>query len=175
MSWMPKFKQRLNAPISLVLIGLISAFIFIFATVSYTSFVSLAENISGGENEDVSVDLSGKKEGYASVLYDNTNGLPTSEANAIAETSEGFLWIGSYSGLIRYDGNTFERVDSTTGITSVVSLYTDKENRLWIGTNDNGLAVMDRGEYTFYEGEEGLMSNSIRSIVEDDDGDEEGD
>lgn len=129
-----------------------------------------AENISGDENDEVSVDLTGKKEGYAAVIYDNTNGLPTSEANAIAETSEGFLWIGSYSGLIRYDGNTFERVDSTTGVTSVVSLYTDSKNRLWIGTNDNGLAVMDKGEYRFYGDVEGLKSYSIRSIVEDKDG-----
>ncbi|MBE5905461.1 MAG: hypothetical protein E7277_01535 [Lachnospiraceae bacterium] len=47
-------------------------------------------------------------EGYSAVLYDNTNGLPTSEANAIAETSEGFIWIGSYSGLIRYDRNIIQ-------------------------------------------------------------------
>ena len=32
---------------------------------------------------------------YSAVLYNNTNGMPTSEANAIAETSDGFIWIGS--------------------------------------------------------------------------------
>ena len=59
----------------------------------------------------------GRSDNYSAVLYDNTNGLPTSEANALAETSEGFLWIGSYSGLVRYDGNTFERIDfASTGI-----------------------------------------------------------
>ena len=79
-----------------------------------------AENISGGDNDEIVVDPTGDGEGYAAVVYNNTNGLPTSEANAIAETKEGFLWIGSYSGLIRYDGSTFERIDSTTGVTSVV-------------------------------------------------------
>ena len=44
------------------------------------------------------------------MMYNNRNGLPTSEANAITQTSDGFIWIGSYAGLIRYDGNTFERV-----------------------------------------------------------------
>lgn len=132
--------------------------------------ISRAENSSGGDYEDMSVDPTTRGEGYSAVLYDNTNGLPTSEANAIAETEEGFIWIGSYSGLIRYDGNTFERIDSTTGITSVVSLYVDSKNRLWIGTNDNGVAVMDRGEYTHYNNVEGLKSSSIRSIVEDRDG-----
>ena len=49
-----------------------------------------------------SVDPTGRGEGYSAFLYDNTSGLPTSEANAIAQTDEGFIWIGSYSGLIRY-------------------------------------------------------------------------
>ena len=70
------------------------------------------------------VDPIHNEDSFSAVLYNNTNGLPTSEANDIDQTSEGFIWIGSYSGLIRYDGNTFERVDSTTGIVSVVSLIT---------------------------------------------------
>ncbi|MCR4556730.1 MAG: HD domain-containing protein [Saccharofermentans sp.] len=113
------------------------------------------------------VDPTGKKEGYAAFLYDNITGLPTSEANAIAETTDGFIWIGSYGGLIRYDGNTFERYKSTTGIASVVSLFVDTRDRLWIGTNDNGAAVMDsRGNVTMYGKREGLQSASVRSFAE---------
>ncbi len=118
----------------------------------------------------VTVDPMGRSEGYAAVLYDNTNGLPTSEANAIVETSEGFLWIGSYSGLIRYDGNTFERMDSTTGIASVVCLYVDSKNRLWVGTNDSGVAVLDREEEYHFNKAEGLKSATVRSITEDAEG-----
>lgn len=132
-----------------------------------------AKSVSARTGEDssvpeLSVNLINNTEGYASVLYDNTNGLPTSEANAIAQTSDGFIWIGSYSGLIRYDGNTFERYDSTSGITSVVSLYADSQERLWIGTNDNGAAVMDRsGNVRMFNRDDGLPSLSIRAIVED--------
>ena len=61
-------------------------------------------NSSGVPNRALNVDPIGINEGFSAVLYDNTKGLPTSEANAIAETSEGFIWIGSYAGLIRYDG-----------------------------------------------------------------------
>ena len=129
----------------------------------------MQSHVSGGDYEDLAVDPVGG-EGYSAVLYDNTNGLPTSEANALAETDEGFIWIGSYSGLIRYDGNTFERIDSTTGITSVVSLYVDSKDRLWIGTNDSGVAVMYKGEIQMFNHVEGLKSSSIRAIVEDDDG-----
>ena len=130
-----------------------------------------AKTISGVQYEEMAVDPTVRGDGFSAVLYDNTNGLPTSEANAIAETSEGFIWIGSYSGLIRYDGNTFERMDSTTGISSVVSLFVDSRDRLWIGTNDNGIAVMEKGNFKLFDTAEGLPSSSIRSIVEDKDGD----
>ena len=134
---------------------------------AYPGETVYAETISGDDNEEIKVDPTGKGEGYSAVLYDNTNGLPTAESNAIAETSEGFIWIGCYSGLIRYDGNTFERIDSTTGVTSVVSLYVDSKDRLWIGTNDNGVALMEKGELRMFDDAEGLKSSSIRSIVED--------
>ena len=120
-------------------------------------------NADGGKNIDPSENM----EGYAAYLYDNTTGLPTSEANAIAETSDGFIWIGSYGGLIRYDGNSFERYKSTTGIASVVSLYVDSTDRLWIGTNDNGAAVMDRhGAVKMYGKKDGLPSASVRDFAE---------
>ena len=107
---------------------------------------------------------------YSAVLYDSTNGLPTSEANAIVETSEGFLWIGSYGGLVRYDGNSFELMDSSLGITSVRCLFVDSRDRLWIGTNDNGLFLMEDGEIRRWGEEDGLQGLSIRSIREDDTG-----
>ena len=104
----------------------------------------------------LSVDLTERTEGYSAVLYDNRNGLPTSEANAIAQTSEGFIWIGSYAGLIRYDGNTFEHIGTTSGISSIKCLYVDSRDRLWIGTNDNGIAVMENGEFRQWGKPDGL-------------------
>ena len=141
----------------------------IFALTGFPLGYVFAENKTGAEYDEVSVDFTGQNEGYSAVLYNNSNGLPTSEANAITETSEGFIWIGSYSGLIRYDGNTFERIDSTTGITSVSCLYVDSKDRLWIGTNDNGIAIMNKGKYTVYK-EIGELQSSIRCITEDLDG-----
>lgn len=107
---------------------------------------------------------------YSSVLYNNNNGLPTSEANAIVQSKDGFIWVGSYSGLIRYDGNDFYRFDSSMGIASVVSLYVDSQDRLWIGTNDSGIALYEEGEFSFFGKSEGLPSLSVRSIAEDGEG-----
>lgn len=129
-----------------------------------------ADSSSASVSQTLAVDPTGKKGGYSAVLYDNSNGLPTSEANALAQTPDGFLWIGSYSGLIRYDGNTFERIDSTTGVASVMSLFVDSKDRLWVGTNDNGAAVMEQGEFKFYTKADGLPSASTRTILETADG-----
>ena len=108
--------------------------------------------------------------GYATQLYDATNGLPTSDANAILSASAGFIWIGGYSGLIRYDGTTFERQDSSGGITNVNALYEDKKKRLWVGTNDNGVVRLDNGKSKHWGYKEGLTTSSICTITEDGDG-----
>ena len=127
-------------------------------------------NASGNLNIPLSVDPSRKSDGFSTVLYDIRNGLPTSEANAIAQTDEGFIWIGSYAGLIRYDGNTFERFDSSTGIANVRSLYVDSQNRLWIGTNDSGVFCLSKGEFRKWDQEKGLAPGNIRAFVEDEAG-----
>ena len=138
---------------------------FLIICVLFSCSISLFADDS---DEITVVDPINNIEGVSAVLYDNTDGLPTSEANAMAQTSDGFIWIGSYGGLIRYDGETFERFDSTTGIASVVSLFTDSEEKLWIGTNDHGAAVMDRyGHIYMFGKEDGLPSASVRSFTED--------
>ncbi|MCR5427806.1 MAG: hypothetical protein K6F16_02290 [Lachnospiraceae bacterium] len=109
--------------------------------------------------------------GYAAFLYDSKNGLPTSDANAIYCARNGFIWIGSYCGLIVYDGTSFGRMESSTGITNSNTIYEDYMDRLWVGTNDNGLICMDNdGRYLRYDDTDGLTSLSIRSITGDNSG-----
>lgn len=108
--------------------------------------------------------------GYSAVLYDNRNGLPTSEANAIVETEEGFIWIGSYSGLIRHDGTQFVRMEAAPGLVGIMSLYVDSRHRLWVGMNDGGAAVWDSGGLRLYNKADGLRSLSVRAIAEAGDG-----
>ena len=116
------------------------------------------------------VDPIRNNDNYSAVVYDNTNGLPAAEANDIVQTSEGFIWIGCYAGLVRYDGNTFERLDSTQGVNSISSLYVDHKDRLWIGTNDNGVAVMENGKFRFWGEKDGLGASKVNDIEGDDDG-----
>jgi len=148
-----------------------ASFLCLLLFVSLLSFGSYTVFADGsGEGTESTVDPVHSSDGYSAVLYDNKSGLPTSDANAIAQTEEGFIWIGSYSGLIRYDGNTFVNLSTDAGISSVVSLFVDSSNRLWIGTNDSGISVMHRGQFRRFNRNEGLKSLSVRTICEDKDG-----
>ena len=132
----------------------------------------LAQTAAAADDDTVepSVDPIRNNDNYSAVVYNNTNGLPSAEANAIVQTPEGFIWIGCYAGLVRYDGDTFERLDSTEGVNSISSLYVDKKGRLWIGTNDNGVAVMENGKFRFWDEDDGLGSSKINDIEGDEDG-----
>ncbi|MBP3239279.1 MAG: HD domain-containing protein [Oribacterium sp.] len=159
--------NKLFFPLWKVLISV--AFIFAGAFLPFSAFAeetAVYHNGSGDVNRSLSVDPTGEENNYTAVLYNSTNGLPTSEANAITETAEGFIWIGGYSGLIRYDGNTFLRLNSSTGVSSVTSLYVDKKNRLWIGTNDAGLAMMDHDNIKQWDEDDGLDYLRITAITE---------
>ncbi|MBO6092281.1 MAG: histidine kinase [Oscillospiraceae bacterium] len=141
-----------------------------FVTIGMCETTVQTLNSSGNRNIAPSVDPLKKSEEFSAVLYNNKNGMPTSEANVIAQTSDGFLWIGSYAGLIRYDGTTFERISSSSGIANVTCLYTDSADRLWVGTNDSGLFLMSKGYLHNWNKQDGLLSLSIRALAEDGNG-----
>ena len=112
----------------------------------------------------------GADTGYSAVLYNNTNGMPTPEANAVVQTEDGFIWVGSYSGLSRYDGNSFEKKKYVPEISGVRSLFVDSKQRLWIGSTDNGIACLSNGEHRYWGSDEGMESGTVYCIVEASDG-----
>ena len=108
---------------------------------------------------------------YVQSIYSSNNGLPCGEANDIAQTNDGVLWIGTYAGLYRYNGREFRWIDNYESVKNVNCLYVDEEGRLWIGTNDNGLSIVIREKVVnVLDQSTGLPSNSVRSIVRATDG-----
>jgi len=90
------------------------------------------------------------------------DGLPQSGVNDIVQDRKGYLWLGTFGGLARFDGSTFrifrERLapdapaamaGRSTGPASdrVVSLFEDDRGRLWVGTQDAGVSVFERGAF----------------------------
>ena len=108
---------------------------------------------------------------YVQTIYSSLNGLPCGEANDIAQTNDGILWVGTYAGLYRYNGREFTWMDNYESVRNVNCLYVDEEGRLWIGTNDNGLSIVINGQVAnVIDQSMGLPSNAVRSIVRSSDG-----
>lgn len=80
-------------------------------------------------------------------IFNERSGLPTGEANDVLQSSDGYIWVGSYGGLIRYDGSEFRNFSSEGLLpsSSVRCLLEDSQTRLWIGTKDAGVFVMEDG------------------------------
>ena len=133
------------------------------------SFVNASDDALSRKDPQI-VNPTDDGNGYSAILYDIGSGLPISEANSVLVTSEGSVWIGGYSGLIRYDGNAFSRIEGNSSIASVISLYEDSKGRLWVGTNDSGAAVLIDWEFTLFNRDDGLKSLSVRDITEDHEG-----
>ena len=76
------------------------------------------------------------------------NGLPQNTIHALAQTADGFLWLGTEVGLVRFDGVNFATFDehSKPALPSgdIRCLLAAKDGSLWIGTGD-GLARMKDG------------------------------
>ncbi len=108
---------------------------------------------------------------YVQTVYASNNGLPCGEANDIAQTNDGILWIGTYAGLYRYNGREFRWMDDYESVRNVNCLYVDEGGRLWIGTNDNGLSIcINERIVNVVDQSNGLPSNSVRSIIQSADG-----
>lgn len=105
---------------------------------------------------------------YRQTVYNIENGLSTSEANTAIQTSDGYVWIGSYGGLYRFDGKNFwlqsdpDRVFTPANINI---LFEGSDERLWIGTNDKGIYSFDKHKFVSYE-YSANGQNSVYDIVE---------
>src|SRR3984957_2523367 len=100
------------------------------------------------------------------------DGLPDNEAISLLQAKDGYLWIGTPHGLVRFDGNQFTVFDEMNTNTSALKsdcitfLYEDKQTNLWIGTQSAGLAMIQNGKLTSFEDQTG-KSGSLTGASED--------
>ncbi len=83
--------------------------------------------------------------------WSTDEGLPQNTVNALVQGRDGYLWIGTYDGLARFDGFRFTVFHrrNTAGLkdNGVRALVEDKEGALWIGTNGGGVSRYKDGRF----------------------------
>ena len=76
-------------------------------------------------------------------------GLPENVVTTLAQTRDGYLWVGTLDGLARFDGVQFDKFSEANapGLNSVQMAYffEDGESNLWIGTTMAGVALVKKG------------------------------
>ena len=102
------------------------------------------------------------------------DGLPQNTVNCIAQTRDGYLWVGTSNGLARFDGVRFVtfRSADTPGLRSnrIRCLYEDLRGVLWIGTEGGGVVRLDHGQFIAMSAKEGLSSERVTCVADDRDG-----
>ncbi|HEY3138362.1 MAG TPA: two-component regulator propeller domain-containing protein [Blastocatellia bacterium] len=103
------------------------------------------------------------------------DGLPQNSVYSILQTREGYLWLTTLDGLVRYDGAHFKIFSKATekGINSnrFTRLFEDREGTLWACTEDGGLTRYRNGVFTTYTTEHGLPNNWIYNLRQTEAGD----
>src|SRR6185436_20904558 len=88
---------------------------------------------------------------YIIDVWGTDRGLPTSFVNAVAQTPDGYLWIGTQNGLLRFDGLRFVAFDpdSTPALAHarVEHLFVDRSGTLWANTYDGSLTSVRDGRF----------------------------
>jgi ligand-binding sensor domain-containing protein/signal transduction histidine kinase len=91
---------------------------------------------------------------YGHDVWQVEDGLPQNTVKVIRQTRDGYLWLGTEEGLVRFDGVRFAVFDSTSvpemRISFVTSLLEDAAGTLWIGTNGGGLLSYRGGRFAAY-------------------------
>ena len=111
---------------------------------------------------------------HAHHIWQSEDGLLQDTASALLESRNGFLWIGTGAGLVRFDGATFDHYSriNVPGFAhdAVQCLAETKDDAIWIGTSEPGLYRFQEGEIRAFGQAEGLTDHPIRRLLCDHDG-----
>lgn len=111
---------------------------------------------------------------YISTNWMYSNGFPANSAVDVIQNEEEYIWIATYDGLIRFDGKDFKifnrYTDDGYNALSATKFFEDSKKRLWIATNESGVALYEKGSFEMIGTKEGLSSDIVRCIKEDKDG-----
>jgi ligand-binding sensor domain-containing protein/signal transduction histidine kinase len=107
--------------------------------------------------------------------WQTDEGLPQGTVTSIAQTGDGYLWLGTQNGLVRFDGVSFKFFNENNvpalKNNRIVQLFVDRLDRLWIGAEQGNLVCFQDGRFTAYEMPgKGTAFNYARAFCDDTNG-----
>lgn len=107
-------------------------------------------------------------------IWQSDDGLPQNSVFALAQTRDGFLWVGTHEGLARFDGVRFVVVDEEAAPQLkrgwITALCATRDGSLWIACDGYGLTRLQRESFSHFSETNGLPSNQPRCLFEDREG-----
>lgn len=108
---------------------------------------------------------------YVNQVWTAAEGLPGNTVTDLLQKSDGYLYIGTYDGLVRFDGVKFTILNKNTvsdfRCVSARTIFEDTDGNLWVGSNDEGVAKISSSGIEMFTTDNGLPNNSIRDIAQD--------
>ncbi|HKF43301.1 MAG TPA: two-component regulator propeller domain-containing protein [Thermoanaerobaculia bacterium] len=110
---------------------------------------------------------------YGRDVWDGDSGLPQNSVDAILQTRDGYLWLGTQEGLVRFDGVRFSVFDSRNSPAIrddwVRSLCEARDGTLWVGTAE-GLLRSQNGRFDGWQPEGDVSRGAVTQLLETRDG-----
>ena len=104
--------------------------------------------------------------------WQREQGLAAGPIHALLQSRDGYLWLGTDDGLLRFDGLRFVAIGPEDGVRSdrVNGLCEDQSGGLWIALKDFGVTRWQNGRSLTFTRQEGLPSNSVTALAGGDNG-----
>lgn len=109
---------------------------------------------------------------YVTRVWTSVDGLPGNVVSDIMQSQDGYLYLGTYESLIKFDGFEFiatnKYTDPKLSFISARCVFEDSRNGMWIGSNGEGVQRITKYHTLEHiSTENGLPSNSVRCFAED--------
>jgi PAS domain S-box-containing protein len=115
-------------------------------------FCLLVPVLLAAEEKPLRLDASRRMTSYTIATWRDTSGLPADSVPALAQTPDGYLWIGTEHGLVRFDGVRFTTFNTTNTpqlrTNEIAALLVSRSGTLWIGTRGGGALTYDGRAFT---------------------------
>jgi len=134
-------------------------------------FAALGSVVLAQDTGDEAASRQFSESDYVVDFWRTEQGLPHNTINAILQTRDGYLWVGTAGGLVRFDGLNFTLIGDETapGLRDarVTALLEDRAGVLWIGTQGGGVFRLQHGQAVQLTTADGLSDNAVTSLAED--------